>query len=87
LRNLLAQVPGWQTADGDGKLQRRFLFDYFRSAMQFLNKVAEVAEAENHHPDFCLHDYRVVDVTLSTHAIGGLSENDFILAAKINQLV
>jgi 4a-hydroxytetrahydrobiopterin dehydratase len=47
--------------------------------------MAEMAEAEGHHPDFCVH-YDVLDVTLTTHAIGGLSENDFILAAKIDQL-
>ena len=53
--------------------------------MRFVNRMAEVAEAEGHHPDFTVH-YRQVDVAIWTHAIGGLSENDFILAAKISPL-
>jgi 4a-hydroxytetrahydrobiopterin dehydratase len=53
--------------------------------MRFVNRMAEVAEAEAHHPDFTVH-YREVDVSVWTHAVGGLSENDFILAAKIDGL-
>jgi 4a-hydroxytetrahydrobiopterin dehydratase len=76
--------PGWQVTDAGGKLERRFTFPDFRRAMAFLNELAEVAEAEQHHPDFCLQGYNKVDVTLFTHAIGGLSENDFIVAAKLD---
>ena len=54
--------------------------------MAFFNKVAELSEAEGHHPDLHLVGYRHAAVELTTHAIGGLSENDFILAAKINQV-
>jgi 4a-hydroxytetrahydrobiopterin dehydratase len=79
---MLPQVPGWQVTEDGRKLHRRFLFDDFVQAMAFVNKMAELAEAEAHHPDFAVH-YSVVDVTIWTHAIGGLSENDFILAAKI----
>jgi 4a-hydroxytetrahydrobiopterin dehydratase len=70
----------------DNTIVRSVTFANFVAAMQFLNRVAEVAEAEGHHPDFCVH-YNRVDFTLSTHAVGGLSENDFILAAKINSLL
>jgi 4a-hydroxytetrahydrobiopterin dehydratase len=80
---LLPQVPGWEARDD--RLQRRFTFRDFVTAMRFVNRMAEVAEAEGHHPDFTVH-YRQVDVVVWTHAIGGLSENDFILAAKISPL-
>lgn len=54
--------------------------------MLFVNRVASVSEEERHHPDIFLHDYRHVRISLSTHAVNGLSENDFIMAAKINEL-
>jgi 4a-hydroxytetrahydrobiopterin dehydratase len=78
---LLPQVPGWKV-DGDA-LIRRFELEDFKAAMSFLNKVADIAEGEGHHPDFSVH-YNRVDFKLQTHAIRGLSENDFILAAKIS---
>jgi 4a-hydroxytetrahydrobiopterin dehydratase len=56
------------------------------AGMDFFNRIAEVAEDDNHHPDLHLEGYRNVRIELWTHAIGGLSENDFILAAKIDQL-
>ncbi len=80
---LLGEVPGWETRDE--KLHRAFTFRDFVTAMRFVNRMADVAEAEGHHPDFTVH-YKVVDVVIWTHAIGGLSENDFILAAKITPL-
>jgi len=80
---LCAQVPGWEVRDE--RLHRRFRFRDFLTAMRFVNRMAEVAEAEGHHPDFTVH-YREVDVVIWTHAIGGLSDNDFILAAKITPL-
>ncbi|MEK7570191.1 MAG: 4a-hydroxytetrahydrobiopterin dehydratase [Patescibacteria group bacterium] len=89
---LLPQVPGWRVVltEKDGThvatLQKQLTFKDFRAAMAFLRKVEDVAEAEGHHPDFSVH-YNVVDFTLWTHAIGGLHDNDFILAAKINALV
>jgi 4a-hydroxytetrahydrobiopterin dehydratase len=82
----LASVPGWRlSADGRG-LERDFLMKDFSSAVDFIRRMAEVAEAEDHHPDLHLTGYRRLAVVLSTHAIGGLSENDFILAAKIEAL-
>lgn len=80
---LLPSIPGWEARDD--RLHRRFTFKDFVAAMRFVNRMAEVAEAEGHHPDFSVH-YRQVDVTIWTHAIGGLSENDFILAAKLTPL-
>lgn len=72
----------WQVIDGK-KLERRYKFKNFLEAMQFVNKIADIAEAEQHHPDIKIY-YNLVTLTLWTHAISGLSENDFILAAKID---
>jgi 4a-hydroxytetrahydrobiopterin dehydratase len=80
---LLAQVEGW--SEKRQKLHKTRTFADFRAAMAFVGRVADLAEAEGHHPDFCVH-YNRVDFTVWTHAIGGLSENDFILAAKIDAL-
>ena len=83
--DLQSQLPRWQVKPDEGELHKRFQFETFLETMAFVGRMAELAEAEGHHPDFCVH-YDVLDVTLTTHAIGGLSENDFILAAKIDQL-
>jgi len=66
-------------------LDREFIFKDFAEAMKFVNKVAGIAEEENHHPDIKIN-YSRVELGLTTHAIGGLSENDFILAAKIDEI-
>ena len=83
IAKLAPQVPAW-SVDGE-RLRRKFVFRNFVEAMRFVNRMADVAEAEGHHPDFSVH-YREVEVSIWTHAIGGLSENDFILAAKIDAL-
>lgn len=80
---LLKHVDGWEMRDN--QIHKRFEFNNFVDAMDFLNVVKNVAEEEGHHPDFCVH-YNKVDFSIWTHAIGGLSENDFILAAKIDRL-
>jgi 4a-hydroxytetrahydrobiopterin dehydratase len=82
---LLSELPGWRLADAHKRLVRCFSFVDFRAAMSFVDRMAALAEAEGHHPDFCVR-YSVVDVSLYTHAIGGLSRNDFILAAKIGKI-
>ena len=82
----LLQTPGWQLIDGASKIQRRFVFDDFASALAFANRVGEIAEQQGHHPDMTL-GWGYCTVVSYTHKIGGLHENDFILAAKINQLV
>ncbi|HBR15885.1 MAG TPA: pterin-4-alpha-carbinolamine dehydratase [Candidatus Omnitrophica bacterium] len=83
---LLKNVPGWQM-DEEGKVIRReYPMKDFKTAINFMSKVAVIAESENHHPDLHLTGYRKLKIELSTHALGGLSQNDFIIAAKINAL-
>ncbi len=82
---LMAQVPGWELRPDEKKLVRRFKFKGFKEAMRFVNRVAELAEAEGHHPDIYI-SWNRVRLELTTHAIKGLSENDFIMAAKISEL-
>lgn len=77
--------PDWTLVEGGGLLARSFSFPNFKKTMEFVNKVADIAEEENHHPDMTV-SYGNVGVELMTHAIGGLSENDFILAAKIDEI-
>ena len=83
---LLNQVAGWELNRGSiHKLEREFKFKNFERAFSFVNKVGTLAESEGHHPDIHVYYSKVV-LGLYTHAIGGLSENDFILAAKINAM-
>ena len=83
---MMRDVPGW-TLSGDGKMiGQDLVMKDFGSAVDLIQRIADVAEAEDHHPDLHLTGYRKLRIELSTHAIGGLSENDFILAAKINEL-
>jgi 4a-hydroxytetrahydrobiopterin dehydratase len=83
-KSLLDRVEGWSlTADGKA-IRRSWVMKNFMAGIHFFDSVATLAEEEGHHPDLHLQGYRNVAIELSTHAIGGLSENDFILAAKIN---
>lgn len=83
-RRLLAELGDeWELAEG--KLRRTFKFKDFRQALDFVNRVGEIAEQEGHHPDITIN-YNRVRLELVTHAIGGLSENDFIVAAKASRL-
>lgn len=75
----------WEVVDGI-KIKFKFAFKSFKDAIAFVNKVADLAEKENHHPNIFIA-YNKVTITCTTHAIGGLSENDFILAAKIEKLM
>jgi 4a-hydroxytetrahydrobiopterin dehydratase len=87
VQRLLPLVPGWELVDdGKGLRWSRRLAD-FMAAIGLVNEVATVAEEEQHHPDIRVHGYRNLTLDLSTHSIGGLSMNDFIMAAKINRLV
>ena len=82
----LKAIPGWKMA-GDGKsIRRDWRMRNFTAGLDFFNRVAALAEEEGHHPDLHLVGYRNLSIDLSTHAIGGLSENDFIVAAKIDRL-
>src|SRR5258708_6958557 len=84
LADYLKDVPDWKLVDKK-KIEREFKFKDFKESMAFINKVAEIAEAEGHHPDIYIF-YNLVRLELWTHAIGGLSENDFIVASKIHKL-
>lgn len=84
-RTLMTQTPQWMLADDGRQISRSFTFKDFASALQFADQVGAIAEEEGHHPDLHVSWGKVV-VDLSTHAVGGLSENDFILAAKIDQI-
>lgn len=86
LDQYLTEVPLWKLSNDGKSIAREFIFTDFVSGVVFITDVAHVAEEEGHHPDLNLHDYKKVTVTLSTHAIDGLSENDFILASKIDQV-
>lgn len=77
----LLKTP-WHVSDEGKKIEKKFKFKDFKEAMIFVNKVADLAENEGHHPDIEI-SYNKVEIELSTHEIGGLSLNDFIVAAKI----
>ncbi|MBA3789125.1 4a-hydroxytetrahydrobiopterin dehydratase [Patescibacteria group bacterium] len=81
----LSQVNGWNIDTTATCLSKKYSFPDFKSALQFANQIGEVAESEGHHPDLTV-SWGKVEVDLTTHAIHGLSENDFILAAKVDAL-
>ncbi len=80
------KLGGWSLVREGQRIRKDWTAKHFMAAVNFFNQVAEVAEDDAHHPDLHLEQYRNVSIELWTHAIGGLSENDFILAAKIDQL-
>lgn len=84
LRDLSLQTPEWRVVDGH-HIERDFGFSNFREALDFTNEVGELAEGEGHHPDIYLA-WGKVGVKIWTHKINGLTESDFILAAKIDRL-
>ena len=84
VNELLKEIPTWTLKNEH--LCKKFKFKNFLDAMKFVNSVAEIAEQEQHHPDFCVH-YNKIEIELFTHAIKGLSENDFIVAAKIDKVL
>ena len=82
---LAAEANHWTLAEDNKSIVREFVFKDFKESLAFIDKVGALAESEGHHPD--IHCWwNKIKLELSTHAIGGLSNNDFILAAKINQL-
>lgn len=81
----LKQLHGWNLIESS--ISRDFNFKNFKSALGFVVQVGGIAEEEGHHPDIFLYSWNKVRLTLSTHVIKGLSENDFILAAKINRMI
>jgi 4a-hydroxytetrahydrobiopterin dehydratase len=81
----LGSLGGWRRGSGAG-IEREFEFRDFAVAIDFIDRVAELAEAANHHPDILLHGWNKVRLTLSTHSQGGLTESDFALARQIDEL-
>lgn len=83
----LQAIPKWSCDDSQKQISRKWTLKNFVEALRMLQRVGELAETEQHHPDLHLTGYRKVKIVLTTHAIGGLSENDFIMAAKIDAMV
>jgi len=82
VRNFLTQIPAWE-APNDHHLHRVFKFPDFKQALEFVNRAGAIAEEQGHHPDLLL-TWGKVEVTIYTHKIDGLTESDFVLAAKID---
>jgi 4a-hydroxytetrahydrobiopterin dehydratase len=83
---LSAALPDWKLVNHEKRIRREWRMRDFVAALDFFQQVGQIAEEEGHHPDLHLEGYRNVTIEIWTHAVGGLTENDFILAAKINQL-
>jgi len=82
---MLNEVPGWELANDGKAIKRQFKFKNFKQSLAFVNKAGDIAEAEGHHPDITF-GWGYAEFLLWTHAIGGLHENDFIMASKINEI-
>ena len=82
----VAKLEGWALSDDKKMIRKKWVMKDFSTAIAFFQRVGTIANAEDHHPDLHLTGYRNVAIELTTHAIKGLSENDFILAAKIDEL-
>ena len=84
LHSLSHQLPNWSVID-EHHITRKFTFPDFQNALDFVNRVGAVAEQQGHHPDILL-SWGKVEITLWTHAVNGLTESDFIMAAKIDRI-
>ncbi|MGA2247154.1 MAG: 4a-hydroxytetrahydrobiopterin dehydratase [Verrucomicrobiota bacterium] len=82
---LMKRLPGKWKLKGSRRLEKSFSFPDFKKALQFTNRIGDIAEKQGHHPDILL-SYGEVRVRLATHSVTGLTENDFILAARVNRL-
>jgi 4a-hydroxytetrahydrobiopterin dehydratase len=82
----LTKLPGWQLSDDGKRIRKDWVLKNFVNSLDFFNQVGQIAETDQHHPDLHLTGYRNVQIEIWTHAIDGLSENDFILAAKIEAI-
>jgi len=87
IKERLPQVPGWNMSSDAKSIERAFALKNFVACVNLINKIKDIAEDEMHHPDLHLTGYKNLKVVLYTHAIGGVSENDFIVAAKINEVI
>ena len=82
----LSKLSDWNLEDNGKSIVKNFEFEDFKGAVNFINKVAEIAERENHHPDMALHDYNKLEITLTTHSAHGLTKKDFDVALRIDEL-
>lgn len=83
INNFLKEIPDWGLSGDGKKIEKKFEFENFPKALEFVNKVGKIAEDEGHHPDILIFNWNKVKISISTHSVGGLTENDFILASKI----
>lgn len=84
IKERLAALDGWRRASAE--LVRDYQFENFKRALEFVNRVAEIAESIDHHPDILIHGWNKVRVSVTTHSVGSLTARDFTLAEQINQL-
>jgi 4a-hydroxytetrahydrobiopterin dehydratase len=82
----LKAVSGWRLTHDGQRIRKDWVMKDFMAGLEFFNEVSKLAESEDHHPDLHLEGYRNARIEIWTHAVGGLSENDFVLAAKIDRL-
>jgi len=85
INEMSSQLPDWQVVN-EHHLQRAYSFKDFRETLDFVNRIGELAEEQGHHPDICF-GWGKADITIWTHKIDGLTESDFVLAAKIDKLL
>src|SRR5258707_517606 len=86
IKEHLPAVPQWHLSADGKRIRREWRVKDFVTGLDFFRRIADIAEEQDHHPDLHLTGYRNVAIEFATHAIGGLSENDFIMAAKVDQL-
>ena len=84
IQNFLGQIEDWDLSEN--KIEKVFEFRDFKEALEFVNEVGKIAESEGHHPDIQIFGWNKVKISTTTHALNGLSENDFILAFKIDKI-
>ena len=82
----LKNIPEWTLGEDGKSIERRYVLKNFVQAVEWINRIKDIAESEGHHPDLHLTGYKNLRVVLYTHALGGITENDFIVAAKIDKL-
>jgi len=82
----LGQIPGWDITPDSGSIERSLVLKNFVACVDLINKIKDIAEKQNHHPDLHLTGYKNLKIVLYTHTAGGVTENDFQLAAKINEI-
>jgi 4a-hydroxytetrahydrobiopterin dehydratase len=86
IKSLVELLPNWEI-DGDGTLTTSFELENFKDAIKIVNSIAELAEEQGHHPDILIHNYKFVMLSLFTHDVEGLTEKDFVFAAKLEKLL